>query len=130
MQTFKQYYIEEASWNPQVSMKRPGDPARTREHRRNIPRMNDAGNTIAQAERIISSPDQVDVQTGQQVLDALGTTFDKTPHDHLKQEILKKYRELRDLLKSKSSSANEQNFTSVMRECVSIAKQLITMLDG
>jgi hypothetical protein len=92
--------------------------------------VNDAGNTIAQAERIISSPDQVDVQTGQQVLDALGTTFDKTPHDHLKQEILKKYRELRDLLKSKSSSANEQNFTSVMRECVSIAKQLITMLDG
>jgi len=130
MQTLKQYYIQEASWNPQVSMKRPGDPARSREHMRAKPRKDATTHTIAQAERIISSPDAVDIQTGQQVLDALGTTFDKTPHEHMKQDILKKYRELRDLLKNKSASANEQNIATVMRECVDIAKQLITMLDG
>lgn len=130
MQTFKQYYICEAGWNPQVTMKRPGDPARSREHMRTKPRRDDTSRVIAQAERIIKSPNEVDVHTGQKVLDILGTTFDKTPHEHLKQDILRKYRELRELIKIKSTSANEQNISTVMKECVGIAKQLITMLDG
>lgn len=131
MKTFKQYYLNEMGWNPRVQMQTPGDPSRAREHVRTAGTGNDPQqNTLAAAKRLIDQPEAVDLQTAQQVLDDLGKSFDQTPNENLKQDIMSKYRELRELLKTKAAQASESNFQEVAEECVNIAERLINIQNG
>ena len=131
MKTFKQYYLNEMGWNPQVQMQKPGDPSRTREHVRSAHGGNEPQqDTLAAAKQLIDQPEAVDLQQAQQVLDDLGKSFDQTPNENLKQDIMSKYRELRELLKHKAATASESNFQEVAEECVNIAERLINIQNG
>ena len=130
MRTFKQYYLKEMGWNPRSQLKNPGDPGKLRELTKTKPTRKVNVDPLTSAEQMVSNPDQVDYNTGKQVLDDLGRSFDNPDMSHLQQEIITKYRELRELLKAKSAQANQQNMATVASECVQIAKQLIDLLNG
>lgn len=131
MKTFKQYFLNEMGWNPRVQMQSPGDPSRAREHVRSASGGDEPQqNTLAAAKQLIDRPEAVNIQQAQQVLDDLGKSFDQTPNENLKQDIMSKYRELRELLKHKASTASESNFQEVAEECVNIAERLINIQNG
>ena len=132
MDTFKQYYtkiINEMGWNPQVRMKQPGDPSRLREQPRAVAGGGgEDGGALAQAKAITDNPGAVDLQHAQQVLDDLGKSFEASP-ENLKNSIIQKYRELRDLLKQKSATpVTQENVIAVTEECVRIAESIDRLL--
>lgn len=130
MRTFKQFYLKEMGWNPRAQLKKPGDPGKLREPAKAKPTGERRWDPLASAEQMVANPDQVDYETGKKVLDDLGRSFDSPDMSHLQQEIITKYRELRELLKAKAAQANQQNMATVAGECVQIAKQLVDLLNG
>lgn len=134
MDTFKQYVnstLNEMGWNPRAQMKSPGDPSRLREPTRasGMSGGGDVDETIETAEEVMQNPDAFDLQQAQNILDELGRSFKPAPDD-MKEEIIQKYRKLRDMLKMRAASMTAENVTKVVGECIYLAKQMKKLLVG
>lgn len=125
MQTFKQYFLTESGWNPQVVMRKPGDPGRTQGFRMKPREFDDLHtrikNKLNMVDRLSGNIDSVDDQTAENTLDDLGHMFDKVADTTLKQDILDKYKTLRDMLKQKRAE-------NLHVDCVQVVKEMYDLL--
>ena len=124
METFKQYYLKETSWNPQQDQTVGGrDRMRNRDMRDQGVDRNSIQASIDTADHLLDDP-TIDADMIDQTMIELGKQFDvisNTRAEDLKGEILMKYRQLRELLKQKQVAGAH-------KECIQLYNNMCDML--
>lgn len=124
MQTFKQYFLGESSWNPQQSLTTTGRGQLSRRMLRTHGKDRDSiQSSIDNADQMLRDP-TTDPDTIEQKMIQLGKEFDSlanTRAEDLKHDILTKVRELRQVLKQKQVAGNHH-------ECITLYNNICDLL--